>query len=100
MDAVNDLAQSASDATAAPARTRSLRSCCASAGIRGQSTAEGSLTWARVRQSISNFLQHVWREGALAGTTEEAFFLRCDGTALTRDNIENGRLICYIGIAP
>jgi len=58
-------------------------------------------TWARVVRSISNFLTSVWRDGALAGTTpEEAFFVKCDRTTMTQDDIDNGRLICLIGIAP
>ncbi len=57
--------------------------------------------WARVRLVISNFLRTVWRSGALQGTTEdEAFFVRCDRTTMTQDDIDNGRLICEIGIAP
>jgi phage tail sheath protein FI len=58
-------------------------------------------TWARVRRSIENFLTTVWRNGALMGTKqEEAFFVKCDRTTMTQDDIDNGRLICYIGIAP
>jgi phage tail sheath protein FI len=57
--------------------------------------------WARVRQSISNFLTTVWRDGALEGTkAEEAFFVTCDRTTMTQDDIDNGRLIAVIGIAP
>ena len=33
-------------------------------------------------------------------TKEEAFFVRCDRTTMTQDDIDNGRLICMIGIAP
>jgi phage tail sheath protein FI len=58
-------------------------------------------TWARVRQTITNFLTTVWRSGALFGIkAEEAFFVRCDRTTMTQDDIDNGRLICVIGIAP
>jgi hypothetical protein len=58
-------------------------------------------TWARVRRSISNFLTTVWRSGALMGVTaDEAFFVKCDRTTMTPDDIDNGRLICYIGMAP
>jgi phage tail sheath protein FI len=58
-------------------------------------------TWAKVRRSITNFLISVWRSGALMGTTQdEAFFVKCDRTTMTQDDIDNGRLICYIGIAP
>ena len=57
--------------------------------------------WARVRRSISNFLTTVWRNGALEGTTtEEAYFVRCDRTTMTQTDIDNGRLICVIGVAP
>lgn len=58
-------------------------------------------TWAAVTRSISNFLTRVWRDGALAGiTADEAFFVKCDRTTMTPDDIDNGKLICYIGIAP
>ena len=58
-------------------------------------------TWARVVRSVENFLTSVWRDGALAGVTpEEAFFVRCDRTTMTPDDIDNGRLICLVGIAP
>lgn len=57
--------------------------------------------WARVKQSVAQFLTTVWRSGALAGATpEEAFFVKCDKTTMTDDDIANGRLICVIGVAP
>lgn len=57
--------------------------------------------WARIRQSISNFLISVWRDGALFGSTqEEAFFVKCDRTTMTQDDLDNGRLIIIVGIAP
>ena len=57
--------------------------------------------WARVRQSVTNFLTTVWRTGALQGATpDEAFFVACDRTTMSQDDIDNGRLICVIGIAP
>jgi uncharacterized protein len=58
-------------------------------------------TWARVQQTITSFLTTVWRNGALLGNTrDEAFFVRCDRTTMTQDDLDNGRLICYIGVAP
>jgi len=57
--------------------------------------------WARVKQSITEFLTRVWKDGALMGkTVEEAFFVKCDRTTMTQDDIDNGRLICVIGVAP
>ncbi len=58
-------------------------------------------TWAKVSQAIANFLTTVWRSGALMGmTVDEAFFVRCDRTTMTQNDIDNGRLICVIGVAP
>jgi phage tail sheath protein FI len=57
--------------------------------------------WARVVDTIRLFLRGQWRLGALFGRTEqEAFFVTCDRTTMTQDDILNGRLICEIGIAP
>jgi phage tail sheath protein FI len=57
--------------------------------------------WARVKDTIRLFLRSQWRGGALFGRTEdEAFFITCDRTTMTQDDILNGRLICEIGIAP
>ncbi len=57
--------------------------------------------WARVNRTIYSFLQGVWRTGALMGTTpDEAFFIKCDRSTMSQDDIDNGRLICVIGVAP
>ncbi|MCK9621354.1 MAG: phage tail sheath subtilisin-like domain-containing protein [Methylobacter sp.] len=57
--------------------------------------------WARVRRSISNFLTLVWRNGGLEGTkVEEAYFVKCDRTTMTQTDIDSGRLIVVIGVAP
>jgi phage tail sheath protein FI len=57
--------------------------------------------WARVRRTISNFLTTVWRNGGLEGTKpEEAFFVKCDRTTMTQTDIDNGKLIAVIGVAP
>lgn len=57
--------------------------------------------WARVTRSISNFLTLVWRNGGLEGTKrEEAYFVKCDRTTMTQTDIDSGRLICLVGVAP
>jgi hypothetical protein len=57
--------------------------------------------WARVRRSVSNFLTLLWRNGALEGTKpEEAYFVKCDRTTMTQTDIDQGRLICLVGVAP
>ena len=38
--------------------------------------------------------------GLLGAKPEDAFFVRCDRTTMTQDDIDNGRLVCLIGVAP
>jgi phage tail sheath protein FI len=57
--------------------------------------------WRQIASNISNFLTDVWRSGMLVGkTADEAFFVRCDRTTMTQDDLNNGRLVCVIGVAP
>ncbi len=57
--------------------------------------------WVRVKRTIEVFLTGLWRNGSLAGTsTDEAFFVNVDRTTMSQDDIDNGRLICVIGVAP
>jgi phage tail sheath protein FI len=57
--------------------------------------------WTRLKQKIAQFLIGVWKDGALMGLTpEEAFFVKCDRTTMTQDDIEDGRLILLVGVAP
>ena len=57
--------------------------------------------WSSVRETIEDFLLQVWTTGALMGTKpEEAFFVRCDRSTMTQNDLDNGRLICLIGVAP
>ena len=59
------------------------------------------LLWIRVRRTIEVFLEGVWRSGALAGaTTTDAFFVNIGTNTMTQDDIDNGRLVCVIGVAP
>ena len=61
----------------------------------------GDQLWGRVRRTIETFLATCWRDGALAGTSpDQAFYVECGPTTMTQDDIDNGRLICEIGIAP
>lgn len=46
----------------------------------------------QVHHSISN----TW----LGATAEEEFFVNCDRTMMTQYDIDNGRLICHVGITP
>jgi len=53
-----------------------------------------------IRGAVSDFLYNEWRNGALlGGKPEEAFFVRCDRSTMTQNDLDNGRLICEIGVA-
>ena len=57
--------------------------------------------WQRVSMTISSFLDSMWRNGMLAGSSaSEAYFVEIGPSTMSRDDIMNGRLICNIGIAP
>ncbi len=57
--------------------------------------------WTRVKRSVEMFLTTVWGSGALAGTApEQAFFVDIGRNTMTQDDLDNGRLICVIGVAP
>ena len=57
--------------------------------------------WARIRLMIENFLLETWRNGGLMGAKpEEGFFVRCDRTTMSQEDLDNGRLVCLIGVAP
>jgi hypothetical protein len=61
----------------------------------------GAPLWAAVRQIVESFLFGSWRDGALMGTkAENAFYVRCDRSTMTQDDIDNGRLVVEIGVAP
>jgi uncharacterized protein len=57
--------------------------------------------WTNIRRSVEDFLYVLWRDGALIGAKpEEAFFVRCDRTTMTQNDLDNGRMICLVGVAP
>jgi len=61
----------------------------------------GEALWANVRRTIEDFLLNEWQMGALLGDKpEKAYFVRCDRSTMTQNDLDNGRLVCLIGIAP
>lgn len=61
----------------------------------------GRTLWSNIQSTIADFLFTEWKEDRLAGATpEEAFFVRCDRSTMTQNDIDNGRMICLIGVAP
>jgi phage tail sheath protein FI len=57
--------------------------------------------WAAARQTVSTFLFDLWRQGAAVGTTpEEGFFVTCDRSTMTQADLDAGRLVVLVGVAP
>ena len=57
--------------------------------------------WSRVKRTVEIFLEGIWRTGALVGASpSEAFFVDVGPNTMSKDDIDNGRLICKIGVAP
>ena len=60
----------------------------------------GPRLWQNVRDTVSAFLYNEFRNNALLGANEqEAFFVRCDRSTMTQNDLDNGRLVCLIGVA-
>ena len=67
----------------------------------GRFRAQHDPLWETVRRTVTAFLLNVWRDGSLVGEKqEEAFFVKCDRSTMTQDDIANGRLILLVGVAP
>lgn len=60
----------------------------------------GERLWANIRETVGSFLFNEWRSGALLGeTARDAFFVRCDRSTMDQNDLDNGRLVCLIGVA-
>lgn len=57
-------------------------------------------SWEKVRAAVSDLLLREWQGGALKGARpEEAFFVKCDRSTMTQDDLDNGRLVLLVGVA-
>jgi phage tail sheath protein FI len=60
----------------------------------------GERLWSNIRITITDFLFNEWQNGALLGDrAEKAFFVKCDRSTMTQNDLDNGRLICLVGVA-
>ncbi|MFN2441766.1 MAG: phage tail sheath family protein [Thermoanaerobaculia bacterium] len=60
----------------------------------------GDRLWANIRTAITDFLFNEWQNGALLGDKpEKAFFVKCDRSTMTQNDLDNGRLVCLVGVA-
>ncbi|HEV2880980.1 MAG TPA: phage tail sheath subtilisin-like domain-containing protein [Pyrinomonadaceae bacterium] len=61
----------------------------------------GSMLWDNVRRTIEDFLFNEFQMGALLGDKpDKAYFVRCDRSTMTQNDLDNGRLVCLVGVAP
>ncbi len=60
----------------------------------------GERLWANVRRTIEDFLLNEWQNGALLGEKpDKAYFVKCDRSTMTQNDLDNGRLVCLVGVA-
>ena len=56
--------------------------------------------WAGLRLSVEAFLDKLFREGAFYGSTpQDAYFVRCDSTTTTQNDIDEGVVNILVGFA-
>ena len=61
----------------------------------------GEALWANVRATVESFLFNEWRSNhLLGGDPKAAYFVRCDRSTMTQNDLDNGRLVCVVGVAP
>ncbi|MER5891062.1 phage tail sheath subtilisin-like domain-containing protein [Streptomyces sp. NPDC001941] len=57
--------------------------------------------WSSIRRNVTAFLTEEWRRGALFGrTAAEAFYVKCDRENNPQESIDQGRVVCEIGVSP
>jgi phage tail sheath protein FI len=57
--------------------------------------------WQRVKRTLGNFLDSLWREGALVGgSPAQAYYVKCDEEINTPQTMLLGRLYVEVGVAP
>jgi len=61
----------------------------------------GEELWGNVRATVEDFLFNEFQNNHLLGSKPaEAYFVRCDRTTMTQNDLDNGRLVCLVGVAP
>lgn len=60
----------------------------------------GEALWGNIRSGVEDFLFNEWKNGRLlGGTPKEAYFVRCDRSTMTQNDLDNGRMVCVVGVA-
>jgi hypothetical protein len=62
---------------------------------------QSTMLWDRIRLRLVSRCLDLLRSGALAGTAPgQAFFVKCDSETNTPDEIDLGRVVAHVGLAP
>ena len=57
--------------------------------------------WSDIERSIRQMLKSLWEQGVLDGETDsQAFFVRCNHTTNPPEEIDNGRVHCWVEVNP
>jgi phage tail sheath protein FI len=60
----------------------------------------GEALWANIRSAVDDFLFNEWKNGRLLGDSPKAaYFVRCDRSTMTQNDIDNGVMVCLVGVA-
>ena len=57
--------------------------------------------WAQIRLNVGAFMQNLFRQGAFQGSSpKDAYFVKCDKTTTTQNDIDQGIVNILVGFAP
>ena len=57
--------------------------------------------WSSMTRTAQRRLNGLFNAGALAGATAaQSYFVRCDRSTMTQSDLDNGRAIMLVGVAP
>jgi len=57
--------------------------------------------WSQIRLNLGAFMQNLFRQGAFQGRSpREAYFVKCDSTTTTQNDIDRGIVNILVGFAP
>lgn len=60
----------------------------------------GERLWANLVTTVESFLFNEWKNGRMLGAqSAAAYFVRCDRTTMSQNDLDNGRLVCEVGVA-
>jgi phage tail sheath protein FI len=61
----------------------------------------GEALWAQLRRDFGAFMQRLFLQGAFQGEKpSDAYFVKCDGTTTTQNDIDQGIVNIIVGFAP